>query len=60
MLHRPNFTEVHTALVDRQRVREISEHERRRVERQFAPAKARAAAARAAMATASKTALAWA
>lgn len=54
------FADVHIRLTDDARVRQIREDEARRVERQFAPIKTALAANRAAMAAASKTALAWA
>lgn len=54
------FADTHTRLVDDARVARIREDESRRVERQFASIKARAAANIATMRAANKTHLAWA
>lgn len=54
------FADTHTRLVDTARCAEIREFEARKVDRDFAPIKARAAADLAAMRAANKTHLAWA
>jgi hypothetical protein len=42
------FAEIHTSMTDRIRTREIADHEAKRIDRQFAPLKAKAAANKAA------------